>query len=178
MEPTEMKKRNYALAIAALVTACTTLPVRAQAGQLTLTWDYTQGTSLATGFRVERAPAPPATTFTSIGVAAGQDKRSYVDLTVVAGTTYQYRVQAYNDGGAQSTYSNIASGTARVSPPNGTFPTSPVATPPPPFIALNAGEKRLLYTGTLTIGPSAVVHLNPGELVMVPRMSELLVKTN
>jgi hypothetical protein len=77
----------------------------AGAGQLQLTWvDNSEGQA---GFRIERkAGAEPAYSELALqapGVAA------YTDATVVDGTTYCYRVQAYNEAGS-SPYSNEACG--------------------------------------------------------------------
>lgn len=73
------------------------------AAQLTLTWiDHAEGQAQ---FVIERATGTTGA-FGSLAENPAGDV-SYVDLTVVAGKTYCYRVAAVNDVG-QSAYSNVA----------------------------------------------------------------------
>ena len=75
----------------------------AHAAQLTLTW--TDASTNEDGFKIERATG----TAGAYGLLAsvGADTTGYVDPTVAAGTTYCYRVRAYNTAG-DSAYSNAA----------------------------------------------------------------------
>jgi hypothetical protein len=90
--------------------------------QINLTW--TDNAANEDGFKVERST--DNVTFSQIGTTAA-NIASYSDLGLAAGSTYYYRIRAYNTGG-DSNYSNIASAT-----------TNPiVATPPAAPAALNA----------------------------------------
>lgn len=111
--------------LAIFLCLCTCL----SAGQLRIRWVYQHGKVMATGFHVERAPAPPSLAFRPIGSAVGSDRRDFVDLTAIAGVTYQYRVRAYSDGGVQLDYSPIIVGKAGVAPPNGKYGSLKVEAP-------------------------------------------------
>src|SRR5262245_8354912 len=75
----------------------------ANAARLTLTWTDTSANE--SGFAIERRVSP-AGSFSEIArVAAGQS--TYTDTTVADGTSYCYRVRAFNAGG-QSPYTNEA----------------------------------------------------------------------
>ncbi len=163
-----------------------TVALRAQAAQLTLSFDYKQGTLLANGFEVERATGSVGTfskvfvvpsTSTVVGTTITY---SWLDNTLTAGTSYSYRVRAYNDGGPTSTYSNTATGVAftPVLPPNGTFgPTPTVSTPPPKYIAMQSNETRVFYSGSLVgynssswklnISPDLMTKVLPGQPVLL-----------
>jgi len=80
---------------------------------LMLTW--TDAASTESGFRVERSP--DGSTFTQIA-STSANVATFTDTGLAAGTSYYYRVRAYN-GAGNSVYSNIASGTtaAATSPP-------------------------------------------------------------
>jgi hypothetical protein len=82
----------------------------ATAAQLTATWSVDSAD--IDGFVIERAEAS-GTDFVEIGAASG-GARSFVDGRVAAGTTYCYRVQAFNDVGS-SPYSDTACGAAAAS---------------------------------------------------------------
>jgi Divergent InlB B-repeat domain len=75
----------------------------AHAAQLTLNWS--DASSNEDGFHVERKTGTGGTYATIATPTAGAT--SYVDGTVTAGTTYCYRVHAYNTAG-DSSYSNEA----------------------------------------------------------------------
>jgi hypothetical protein len=93
-----MKKLIVALLFA--TTATTSL----LAGELaTLTW--TDNSSNESGFTIERST--DGTNF-EVLASVGEDVTTYEDHTVVAGTVYFYRVQAFNFTGT-SDYSNTAS---------------------------------------------------------------------
>ncbi len=74
--------------------------------QITISWR--DNSTNETGFKVERAPAA-AGPWTYIGSTAAT---GYGDSALAAGTTYYYRVQAYNSSG-NSAYSNTASATTQ-----------------------------------------------------------------
>ena len=78
----------------------------AQAAQLTLTWS--DASTNEDGFKIERATGTTGAYGQLATVAAGTS--GYVDAAVTAGTTYCYRVRAYNSAG-DSAYSNAACGT-------------------------------------------------------------------
>jgi hypothetical protein len=77
------------------------------AAQLTATWTET---SIIDGFNVERATGKTGT-FSKIATTT---VTSYTDVNLAAGTTYCYRVQAYNAAG-NSDYSAVACGTIAAS---------------------------------------------------------------
>jgi hypothetical protein len=79
----------------------------AAASRLTLTWEDTSGGEAA--FRIERKTAGMED-YELIGHQAAGNP-SYVDASVSPGTTYCYRVQAF-DGARVSNYSNEACGTS------------------------------------------------------------------
>lgn len=91
------------------------------AAKLTVTWD--DNSTGETGFRVERAS--DAVNFVEVGTVAA-DVVTFVDTTVVSGSTYSYRVAAYN-ATATSAYSNVTSATTAVLAVSPTFTTQPVA---------------------------------------------------
>jgi len=78
----------------------------AHAAQLTLTWS--DASTNEDGFKIERATGTTGAYGQRATVAAGST--GYVDTAVTAGTTYCYRVRAYNSAG-DSAYSNAACGT-------------------------------------------------------------------
>jgi len=88
------------------------------ASQLVVAWDDVTG---ETGYRIERST--DGTTFAQIATVAA-DVTSYCDAMVVAGTSYWYRVQAFN-ATATSGYSNIATGTVQVAAIAPTITTQP-----------------------------------------------------
>jgi hypothetical protein len=120
----------------ACVSACLMLLVThddAHSAQLTLTWvDQSDG---ETGFSIERK----ATTTGVYGVLAKTSAGTitYVDTSVAGGSTYCYRVQAFNGAGS-SPYSNEACATV----PLGTFTIS----------VTDAGQG----TGTVTSNPAGI----------------------
>lgn len=75
--------------------------------QLTLEWD--DNSSNETGFKLERSLDEMIWLWFATTDA---DVETYVDMDVVVGTTYHYRVRAYNAQG-DSGYSNSASGTPK-----------------------------------------------------------------
>ena len=106
--------------------APTGLAVGASAGSptssLVLAWVDT--TTTETGYRVERSPN--GSSFSQVA-QLGSGATSYADSGLASGTTYYYRVYAYNGGGA-SGYSNVASGqTQTAAAPAPSVPTLPSA---------------------------------------------------
>jgi fibronectin type 3 domain-containing protein len=91
----------------ALVAGSTLIARPAGAAQLTLSWnDNSNGTA---GIKVERKTGSTGT-YAQIGTT-GAGLTTYEDTTVVAGTTYCYRVRAWNAAG-DSDYSNEACGSS------------------------------------------------------------------
>jgi hypothetical protein len=70
---------------------------------------WTDNSSDEDGFKIWRSPNG-ATGWTQVGTV-GADVTTFSDTTVVAGSTYYYRVNAYNAAG-DSAYSNTVSATA------------------------------------------------------------------
>ena len=113
-----------------LATATTPAPPAAPAGLVATPVTSTHRRSLAwtdnasneQGFKVERAPGGGA--FSQIALL-GANATAYSSTGLLSGTTYSYRVRAY-DGPNDSGYSNIAS--VSVPPP----PAAPSASPPRP----------------------------------------------
>lgn len=76
------------------------------AAELTVRWDDNSTSEL--GFRVERSS--DGSTFAAVATV-GANTTAYTDTSLVSGTTYWYRVRAYNSN-STSAYSNVTSGTA------------------------------------------------------------------
>ena len=74
------------------------------ASQINLSWTDNSGTE--TGFRIERSPNGTGN-WTEIATVDA-DETTYADTGLSAGTTYYYRMRAYNGAGG-SGYSNVAS---------------------------------------------------------------------
>lgn len=90
------------------------------AGQLVVAWDDVSGEA---GFRIERSV--DGANFTQIATVAA-DVISYSDSSVTNGTSYWYRVQAYNST-TVSAYSNVASGVVPATTVAPTITTQPVS---------------------------------------------------
>jgi hypothetical protein len=88
-----------------VVLAAMLAPCATDAGQLQLTWIDTSGG--VASFRIERKDSVTAT-YSDLALE-GPGATAFTDSTVVAGTSYCYRVQAYDDAGV-SPYSNEACG--------------------------------------------------------------------
>jgi len=85
----------------------------AQTPQITLNWEYTRGTVVETGFKVERKDGPigsPAAWGVS-PMVIGPSVRSVIDTTVTADKEYCYRINAIS-GTQTSMTSNTACGKA------------------------------------------------------------------
>ncbi|MDP1832910.1 MAG: multicopper oxidase domain-containing protein [Geothrix sp.] len=80
---------------------------------------WTDGSINETGFRVERNPGPNGeAVFTKLG-ATVPDQNNFTDFTTVSGTSYDYRVIAYNQKGDSA----LAAGPVTVVPGAVTAPT-------------------------------------------------------
>jgi len=90
-----------------------------------------------TGYRVDRSPN--GSSFSQIA-QLGPGATSYVDSGLTSGTSFYYRVYAYNDGGA-SGYSNTASGQTQAAAPS--VPGTP-GSPSPANGATNVGSSVTL----------------------------------
>jgi len=75
--------------------------------QINLTW--TDNATNETGFYIERCKGSTCTNFTRIATV-GANVTTYANIGLSKGTTYRYRVQAYNASGV-SAYSNVAAAT-------------------------------------------------------------------
>ncbi|MHB8842505.1 MAG: multicopper oxidase domain-containing protein, partial [Candidatus Aquicultor sp.] len=84
---------------------------------ITLGWTATSTTTQGFGLRLQRST--DGVNFTQLATPAATDT-TYVDLTVVMGTTYTYRIQAYNVSGASAwaTWTAIPVPTAPAAPAN------------------------------------------------------------
>ncbi len=111
--------RPLVLTVASVVPVAPVLSIAAPGPPFVLTWtDNTPVTDPATlgnpgneiGFRIERATGAGA--FATMGTAPA-NTTTYTDTTAAAGTTYRYRVSAFNAAGSSS--SNIV--TVGLSPP-------------------------------------------------------------
>jgi hypothetical protein len=104
---TSLKRPSHPVSVATLIfLAILTWHAETIAAQLTASWG--NNTADALGISVERSTGSTGT-FTEIATT-GPAAATYTDPLVSAGTTYCYRVRAYNTG-AYSDYSNTACGT-------------------------------------------------------------------
>lgn len=101
--------------------------------QINLTW--LDNASNEDGFRIERCAGPGCSAFAEIGTA-GVNAASYQDAGLNAGTTYTYRVRAYNAVG-MSPYSSAQSATTQ-----GTTLAAPSALTATPY---SAGQINLTW---------------------------------
>ncbi len=81
--------------------------------QINLSW--TDGSTNESGFRIERCQGAGCTNFGQIASVAA-NATSYQNTGLAAGTTYNYRVRAFNNDG-NSDYSNTAGATTFDNPP-------------------------------------------------------------
>ena len=87
--------------------------------------DWLDNSTNEDGFKIERKTGGGA--YSQIGTV-GANFTSYLDDTVVASTTYTYRVRAYNASGGDSAYSNEATVTTPADPTPPAAPSNLVAT--------------------------------------------------
>jgi hypothetical protein len=92
--------------------------------QIALTW--ADKSSNETGFRIERS-GNGGINWSEIAVV-GSNVASFTDNGLLASTTYQYRVRAYNSSG-NSAYSNIGTATTRATVSDTTPPTVSILNP-------------------------------------------------
>jgi hypothetical protein len=101
--------------------------------QVDLQWTHTDGT--ATGFTIQRCAGAGCNTFDPAGIdGVGAAIRAYTDTTVLPGTTYGYRIVAFNAAG----------------PSPASAPVAYVTIPPRPLAPTNI---VLTVQGSLTLGP-------------------------
>lgn len=81
----------------------------ATAGKRKITLSWTDNSSNESGFRIERST--DGVLFTEIATT-GANTTSYTNGSLTTGTTYHYRVRAYNSAG-NSAYSNTATATSK-----------------------------------------------------------------
>jgi hypothetical protein len=94
--------------ILSLLVVATIYHAEATAAQLTLTW--TDNSTNESGFKIERK-AEVSSIYAQVATV-GLNVTSYTDSSLTTGTTYCYRVRAYNTA-SDSGYSNEACGTVR-----------------------------------------------------------------
>ncbi len=127
--------------------------------QINLAW--TDNSTNETGFRVERST--DNVTFTEIGTTAA-NVTTFNSTTLTSGTTYYYRVRAYNAGG-NSAYSNTASATTAVvqAPyPGPAIPNLPVTLQAENF---DKGGQGVSYNEVFGATSSSVYRSTPVETV-------------
>ena len=95
----------FVVAQCALTMAAGALAPAAWASQLSLTWS--DNSSNESGFKIERSSN--GSTYAQVATV-GADVVSYTDSGLNAGTSYSYRLRAYNSNG-DSAYSNVATQT-------------------------------------------------------------------
>ncbi|MDH5445566.1 MAG: fibronectin type III domain-containing protein [Gammaproteobacteria bacterium] len=95
------------------------IAVYAYINSVTLSWS--DNSDNETGFKVQRSTTSESGPFTTISTQAA-DSEGYTDTTVSAGTTYYYRIAAYNDGG--NSYTNVKTLTTGDSAPSLSGPAS------------------------------------------------------
>ena len=99
-----------------------TLTASAASGsEVDLSWGAATDNVGVTGYDVERCSGASCTNFTQIATTG--TGTTYKDTTVSAGTSYSYRVRAFDAAGNQGAYSNTASATTPA--PDTTPPSAP-----------------------------------------------------
>jgi YD repeat-containing protein len=98
-------------------TAPASLTATAASGsQINLTWTGSTDNVGVVGYKIERCQGSGCTSFTQITTTSGA---SYSDTSLSQGSTYTYRVRAYDAAGNNSGYSNTAAVTlADTTPPS------------------------------------------------------------
>jgi len=108
--------------------------------QITLTWSPSTGSLPISNYKVFRGTSP-----SSLSQLAQTTKTSYIDTTVVAGTTYYYAVEAIDSKGDVSPMS----GTVSVTPPGPpSAPTNVTAT------ASSAKMVKVAWSASVSHGPA------------------------
>ena len=134
----EWSRRSRVLTVAALATLGLILGLGntpAHAAQLTASWSHANP-ELLTGFKLERKTGTTGA-FAQVATT-GPAVLAYLDTTLTAGTTYCYRVRAYNAAG-DSPYTAEACGVA-----------------PTPVVRTLTVAKSGTGTGTVDSSPSGI----------------------
>jgi hypothetical protein len=87
--------------------------VAASSSRVDLSWTASMDNVGVTGYEIQRDSGSGFVTIATIG-----DVTSYPDTTVAAGTTYSYRVRAFDAAGNHSPFSASASATTHPAPPS------------------------------------------------------------
>ena len=122
---------------------------------------WTDQSTNESGFSVERCTGAIAacTSFTQVG-GTGAGVTAYGDTLVQPGTTYTYRVKAFNAGGS-SAYSNTAEATTQPAPPvtvTASTPTANEAGPVSGVFTISRGSAQdSALTVTYSLGGTAVM---------------------
>ncbi|MCE0487935.1 S8 family serine peptidase [Ornithinimicrobium sediminis] len=90
----------------------------------TVDLSWTDTADNETGFRVERCEGAACTGFNEVGTV-GADVSSFTDTGLGAGTTYRYRVSAFNDVGASAWAGPVSATTEAAPPPPPSAPSAP-----------------------------------------------------
>jgi hypothetical protein len=140
------------LVIAFIFVAVSSLCVQslAAAAQLSLSW--VDNSADEEGFTIERKTEPNGA-YGQISTTAA-NVTTYLDASVAAGTTYCYRVRAFNLGGASNSSNEACGATPSASPP------SPSPSPPPP--------SPQTYSVTISVVGQGVVASNPAGISCAP----------
>jgi chitodextrinase len=85
-------------------------PTSPNAGEVDLTWTASTDNTGVTGYQVERCQGTGCSNFIQIAVTGGS-VTSWADLGLTPGTTYLYRVRAFDASGNESAYSATATAT-------------------------------------------------------------------
>ena len=124
---------NWNAMAATIPAAPSNLMASGQCEDEDLSW--TDNSTNENGCNIQRCQGATCTNFATI-TQVGPGVTTYHDTGLLDGTTYRYRVNAYNTAGS-SAYSNMASATTNSASacPTPTPTPTPTATPPPPSIA-------------------------------------------
>ena len=120
--------------------------------------NWQDNSSSEIGFYIERCEGAGCTSFTGLFGDTSANISTYTDSSVTSGTTYRYRVVAYNEGG-YSAYSNIASIVAGTSNPS---PTSVPTNTPVPSTPTNTPAASI-STGLLSASANAAQTSSAGD---------------
>jgi len=135
---------NVASATAVNVTAPSALAATAvSATQMTVSWTASTDTVGVTAYLLERCSGAGCSAFAQV---AAPSTTTYNDTGVAQGTSYSYRVRATDAAGNLSTYSNVATTTVPLAPPNAPVSLS--------AIGASSGQVSLTWVDTST-GASA-----------------------